>query len=274
LQVRYRLAIKSIAGTMRAVRCVHIHIGISLFLLAVVPIASAEPAQTATTTASDQAKEATFNLFSDGWQGKTGFGYMMNQPNLQSGVLQFAEVSLESGGHRFLAATETAAVVRGGNIASTNGVINAGYDFSFFNLKTFIFTNYEFGVISGLTSNTATGLGVRYRFFKNEYAQLDLSLTPTYDRSAYEDGILNEAFSLSGRARAKAFFTENHTLVLAYFYIKGMNIATNQWHAFDAIHNYQISKKVSFRLGYRYRYDVFIETGAGLAYLMAVFNFS
>lgn len=225
-------------------------------------------------TKTEPKKEESYNLLTDGWQGKTGFGYMLNNPDLHSGIIQFAEVSLEAQNHRFLASSETAAVLRGGNVAGTNGVLNAGYDFNFLNFKAFIFTNYEFGVIRGLSSNAATGMGLRYRFFKNEFAQLDLALTPIYDRSAYDDGVLNETFSLSGRARAKIFISANHTFSLAYFYIKGMNIATNQWHAVDAIHNWQISQKVSFRLGYRYRYDVFIETGAGLGYLLAVFNFA
>lgn len=230
---------------------------------------------TATGPDSEKNSESdTVKFLNEGWIGKTGFGYALAYPQYDSGVFQFAEVSLETRRHRLLASSETSGILQGGNIRRTNGVLNAGYDITWDRLRLFAFTNYEFGVILGLDSNTALGAGARYTFIHMEKFQLDASLAPIYDRAAYADNTLNEAFSLSARGRIKIFFSEYDSLFFSWFYIGGLNNSSNQWHAADIVNNIQLSQKVSFRTGYRWRYDLFSGASAGLAYLIAVFNFS
>lgn len=216
----------------------------------------------------------TWTYLREGWVGKTGFGYALTYPEYYSGVFQFAEVGIESHRHRFIASSEASGVVQGGNIRRTNGVLNAGYDITFDRLRAFVFTNYEFGVIVGLDSNTALGAGVRYTALKFEKFHLDLSAAPVYDRTAYADDTLYESLSVSMRGRIKIFFTENDSLFISWFHIRGLDRPNNQWHAADVINSNAISTKVSVRTGYRWRYDVFSEASSGLGYLMAVFSFT
>lgn len=229
-----------------------------------------------TATAVDAEKNSesdTLRFFSEGWSGKTGFGYALAYPQLDSGVFQFAEVALETHRHRLLASSETSGILHGGNIRRTNGVLNAGYDITWDRLRLFAFTNYEFGVILGLNSNTALGGGARYTVIRRDKFHFDASIAPIYDRAAYADDTVNQAFSLSGRGRIKIFYSEFSSLFISWFYIAGLNNASNQWHAADVVNNIQLSKKVSIRTGYRWRYDLFSGAAAGLGYLIAVFNF-
>lgn len=232
-----------------------------------------KPADEKNAPAAPEKQQNLETFITEGWIGKTGFGYAMAYPTLLSGIFQFSEVSLETERHRFLASSETSGIIQAGNIASSFGVLNAGYDLTLDRLRLFAFTNYEFGVISGLNSNTAIGAGLRYTVFKYRYVHLDASTAPIYDRSAYSDGILLESLSLSMRGRFKIFLTERNTLFLSWFYIVALNNTENQWHAADFIDNHQISRKLSVRAGYRWRYDAFSGEAAGLAYLIAVFNF-
>lgn len=230
-----------------------------------------------TATGSDSEKNGesdALRFLSEGWRGKTGFGYALAYPKYDSGIFQFAEVSLETRRHRLLASSETSGILQGGNIRRTNGVLNAGYDITWDRLRLFTFTNYEFGVILGLDSNTALGAGARYTFIHWEKLQFDASLAPIYDRAAYADNTLNEAFSLSARGRIRIFFSEYDSLFFSWFYIGGLNNASNQWHAADIVNNIQVSRKISLRTGYRWRYDLFSGSAAGLGYIIAVFNFS
>lgn len=223
--------------------------------------------------AEAETRQDLGTFVTEGWIGKTGFGYALAYPSLLSGIFQFSEVSLETERHRFIASSETSGTIQAGNIASTFGVLNTGYDLTLNRLRLFVFTNYEFGVLSGLNSNTAIGAGARYTVLKAKYVHLDASAAPIYDRSAYADGILVEALSISTRGRFKFFLTERNTLFVSWFYIVALNNSDNQWHAADIIDNHQISKKLSLRAGYRWRYDTFTGEAAGLAYLLAVFNF-
>gem|GEM_PF-3117432 len=213
-------------------------------------------------------------MIAEGWSGKMGFGYALSYPSYLSGVFQFAEVSLETAKHRFLVSSETSGVLQNGNIRRSNGVLNAGYDITFDRLRFFVFTNYEFGVIVGLDSNTVFGAGMRYTIFMFDRVHLDASIAPIYDRAAYADDTLYEAFSLSMRGRMKIFVSDIDTLFLSWFYIRAVDNTTNQWHAADIVNSTLLTQKVSMRVGYRWRYDLFTQASAGLAYMIAVFNFT
>lgn len=225
------------------------------------------------TEKTQTSETAAKTFFAEGWAGKTGFGYALNYPRYQSGIFQFAEVGLETERHRFMASSEMSGIFEAGNIKQSNGVLNAGYDITWDRWRLFAFTNYEFGVIVGLESNAVLGAGARYTLIKLERVHFDISAAPIYDRAAYADGTSYEALSASLRGRIKIFFTEHDSVFFSWFFIRGLDNQVNQWHAADLINSLQLSRKVSLRLGYRWRYDVFTENSSGLAYLIAVFSF-
>lgn len=243
-------------------------------LICFIPAAHPQKNPHPTTSPEKPADVDAAKMLAGGWSGKTGFGYALSYPSYLSGVFQFAEVSLETTKHRFLVSSETSGVLQSGNIRRSNGVLNAGYDITFDRLRLFVFTNYEFGVIVGLDSNTVFGAGMRYTLFMFQRFHFDASVAPIYDRAAYADDTIQEAFSLSMRGRIKFFISDIDSLFFSWFYIRGAENTKNQWHAADVVNSTLLTQKVSVRVGYRWRYDFFTESSAGLAYLIAVFSFS
>lgn len=210
----------------------------------------------------------------DGISGKTGFGYALTYPPAYaSGIFQFSEVGYEIGNQRLMATSELSGVFENGNIKKPAGVFNAGYDYNIDRLRLFIYTNYEFGVITGLDSNTILGAGARYMFFQFDRFTFDAGVAPIYDRGAYADNSLNETFSLSFRGRLKIFLADFDSLYLTWLYLHSLDDKNNQWHAADLVNNTVLTKKISLRQAYRWRYDTFSGSSAGLFYLIAVFNF-
>ena len=211
---------------------------------------------------------------SDGITGKTGFGYALTYPpSYSSGIFQFSEVGHEFSNQRIMATSELSGVFENGNIKKPAGVFNAGYDYNIDRLRLFIYTNYEFGVITGLDSNTILGAGARYMFFQFDRFTFDAGVAPIYDRGAYADDSLNETLSLSFRGRLKIFLADFDSLYVTWLYLHSLDEKNNEWHAADLINNTVLTKKISLRQAYRWRYDTFSGSSAGLFYLIAVFNF-
>ncbi|MBN8219808.1 MAG: DUF481 domain-containing protein [Spirochaetes bacterium] len=225
----------------------------------------------AESTAAHMRGQATQS--GDGIAGKIGFGYALTTPTYASGIFQFSEVGYELGNQRLMGTSELSGVFENGNIRRPNGVLNAGYDYNAGLLRLFIYTNYEFGVITGLDSNTIVGAGARYMFLKFDRFTFDAGIAPIYDRAAYADNTLNETFSLSFRGRLKIFFSDFDSLYLTWLYLHSLDEKNNEWHAADVVNNTVLTRKISLRQGYRWRYDTFSGAAAGLLYLIAVFNF-
>jgi Protein of unknown function, DUF481 len=225
------------------------------------------------TIRKSKVDEKTGAVAGDGWSGKIGFGYALNYPNYISGVFQFSEVSYEFANQRILASSETSGTIENGSIKRPNGVLNAGYDYNIDRIRLFAYTNYEFGVVTGLESNTVLGAGVRYTFIKFDRFVFDSGIAPIYERTAYVDDTLNETLSISLRGRIKVFLADFDSLYITWLFLQSTNESKNQWHAAEIINNTVLSHRISIRQAYRWRYDVFSGSSAGLAYLIAVFNF-
>ncbi|MBV6494323.1 MAG: hypothetical protein LDLANPLL_02354 [Turneriella sp.] len=149
-----------------------------------------------------------------------------------------------------------------------NSILAAGYDRYLSDwVHLFVYSSYESNVIASMLGQLQVGSGGKIVLVKTESLHFDISLAPTYVQTTYTDHPLREDLSVTARTRLRWTIFKNTTLVVPYAFVTALSNANDQWHAINPSLSYLFHENATLETGYRYRYNTFNHTYAGVFYI-------